>query len=47
MISNTIKFIPKRPGEARETLADMTKMETEFRWKPSKNIEDYIAEKLK
>ncbi len=47
MISNTIKFIPKRPGEATETLADMTRMETEFRWKPSKNIEDYIAERLK
>ena len=47
MISNTIKFIPERPGEARETLADMTRMETEFHWKPSKKIEDYIMEKLK
>ena len=47
MISNTIKFISKRPGEATETLADMTRMETEFHWKPSKNIEDYIAERLK
>lgn len=47
LISDNIKFIPERPGEARETLADMSKMEKEFGWKPVNKIEEYIAEKLK
>ena len=47
MISDTVKFIPERPAEAKETLANMTKMNIHFNWKPQKRIEDYIKEKLK
>ena len=47
MISDTVKFIPERPAEARETKADMSRMAAELYWKPSKKIEDYIVEKLK
>ena len=47
MISDVVKFIPERPAEAKETLANMTKMNIHFNWKPQKRIEDYIKEKLK
>ncbi len=46
MISDTIKFIPQRPAEARETLADNSKMLYYFGWMPSKEIKDYILENL-
>lgn len=42
-----IKFLAPRPGEARETLADTTKIMREFGWKPSKRIEDYVYKILK
>jgi UDP-glucose 4-epimerase len=45
-ISDTIKFIPPRQGEAKETLADTEKIMFEFDWHPSKKIEDYIQEQL-
>lgn len=46
MISNTVEFIPPRIGESRITLADNHKICYNMGWKPTKNIEDYIAENL-
>jgi len=46
MISNNIKMIEPRLGEAYITLADNTKLKTVFGWNPSKKLEDYIKEKL-
>jgi len=46
MISDTIKFIPLRQGEAKETLADVVQTTFGFDWHPSKKIEDYIQEQL-
>jgi UDP-glucose 4-epimerase len=42
MISDTVKFIPPRPAEARITLADNNKIRETFNWEPTKKIEDYI-----
>ena len=47
MISPNQIFIEPRIGESRETLADITKLESEFNWKPTLKITDYIEEKLK
>lgn len=44
MISDNIVFVPPRIGEAKETLADNSKIKREFDWKPTKKIEDYIRE---
>jgi UDP-glucose 4-epimerase len=46
MIGDNIKFIPPRPAESKETLADNSKIRTEFGWQPTKKIEDYIKECL-
>lgn len=46
MISNDIRYIDPRPGEARETLANNKKITDEFGWYPSKKLEDYIKENL-
>lgn len=46
MISDTIKFIPPRPGESRVTLASNNKMRIYFDWEPTKEIENYIKENL-
>ena len=46
MISDVVRFIPERRGEARQTLAKMNKMYIEFNWRPNKSIEDYIQEQL-
>lgn len=42
MISDKIVFIPARPGEARETLSDTTKIQSAMGWKPSVNLADWI-----
>lgn len=47
MISNKVEFIPERLGEAKETLANNSKISSVFGWKPTKNIKDYIQENLK
>ena len=41
-----IKYISKRPGEARNTLADISEIKTETNWSPEYNLEDYIKEKV-
>lgn len=44
MISDNIVYVPQRPAEARETLANNEKIKKEFGWNPVKRIEDYIKE---
>jgi UDP-glucose 4-epimerase len=46
MISDTVKFIPPRPAEARITLANNTKAKTILGWNPKKEIHEYIRENL-
>ena len=43
MISDNISFIPERPGEMRETLADNSKIKRVLGWEPSVKLEDYIS----
>ena len=45
MISNEIKFIEARPGEARISLANSDKLKS-LGWNPSVDLEDYIKEQL-
>lgn len=42
MISENISFIPKRQGEMRETLADISKSMKILKWNPSIEVHDYI-----
>lgn len=42
LIGGKRKYIPQRPGEARETLADNTKIRELLGWKPTVSIEDWI-----
>jgi UDP-glucose 4-epimerase len=46
MISDTVRFIPPRIGEAYITLADNDKIRNTFDWEPTKKIEDYIKERV-
>jgi nucleoside-diphosphate-sugar epimerase len=46
MISDDIKFIPPRLGEARITLANNTKAKTLLGWCPSIELESYITKQL-
>lgn len=43
MISTNQIFIDARIGEALETLADTTKLERVFNWKPTMSISEYIS----
>lgn len=45
-ISDIVKFIPPRPGEAKETLADTQKIYEQLGWEANKNIMDYIKDNL-
>ena len=47
MISLNSIHIPAREGEARETLADATKIEKTFGWKPRVKLEDWIGVNVK
>lgn len=42
-----IKYLPSRPGEARDTLADIEESKSKLNWEPIKNLPDYISEFLK
>jgi len=44
MFKDDILYIPKRPGEAQDTLADITKTQGTFGWMPKMNIKRYIDE---
>jgi UDP-glucose 4-epimerase len=42
MIGNDITFVPKREGEAWETLADVTKIQTHLHWKPTVDLRKWL-----
>jgi UDP-glucose 4-epimerase len=44
MISNNIKYIEKRPGEAKNIMADTEKISMDFGWKPKISLEKWIME---
>jgi len=43
MISNNQKFIDNRPGEMKETLADISKIKSVLGWEPTVDLRDYIG----
>ena len=43
MFGGKIEYISKRPGEARDTLADISKIESAIGWRPMHTLEDYVA----
>ena len=43
-ISSQIEFVPKRIGEAKETLSNITKIKEVFGWKPNKTLLEWIGE---
>ena len=45
MFGGNIKYIPARPGEAWETLADITNTIEDAKWIPETQLEEYIAKK--
>ena len=45
-LDSRLSYIPERPGEARETLAEIYKAAVCLNWFPRKKIEDYIHEEL-
>ena len=47
MFGGPIKYIPSRPGENRETLADIRDTTEQTGWIPHYNLENYIKEKIK
>lgn len=47
MISNNIEFIDERKGEAKLTLADVSKIKELLNWEPKIKINDYIRNQLK
>jgi UDP-glucose 4-epimerase len=46
-ISNNYIFVPERLGEARDTLANISKAEELLGWEPLYNVADYIEQELK
>ena len=44
MFGGTKKYIPRRPGEAQNTLADISKTAKETGWIPEINLKDYVRE---
>ena len=42
LISDDIKYIPERQGEARETLADISETTAATGWKPKINLKEYL-----
>ena len=45
-ISDNITYIPSRPGEAQQTLADITKAKEILNWEAKKSLENYIKENI-
>ena len=41
------EYIPERPGEYPETLADFSNAEDKLGWKATKDIDDYITNWVK
>lgn len=46
LISDNITFIPDRPGEAENTLADITKLEKLLEFKPNIDIKNYLLNNI-
>ena len=46
MYNSNKKYIAKRPGEAKTTLADFKKAIEILNYSPTRNIEDYISEEI-
>ena len=44
LIGGDYEFIPERPGEARETLADITKLKSLLGYEPQVTLENWIKE---
>lgn len=44
MFGGKMKYLPARPGEARETLADISITTKNTGWKPEIKLEDYVKE---
>lgn len=42
-----IEYIPSRPGEAKETLADIKQTKDSTGWKPESSLRQYVADFLK
>lgn len=47
MVQNRHTFIPPRPAESRETLADITKIKTLLGWAPEVTLQDWIKKATK
>ncbi len=43
----SIEYLPARPGEAKETLADISFTQEQLGWNPVKNLPDYVSEFVK
>ena len=46
MISDDVKYIPSRLGEARISLANVDKIYKTFAWKPQQNLEDWVKKQI-
>jgi nucleoside-diphosphate-sugar epimerase len=45
MMQGEYTFLPERVGEARHTLADITKIKQYFGWEPKKSLKEYMENK--
>ena len=45
-ISDDVVYIPPRIGEARNSLANIDKIEKTFAWKPQMSVEEWIKGKV-
>ena len=46
MISENVKYIPPRLGEARISLANVDKIYNTFAWKPQQNLEEWVKKQI-
>ena len=46
MISDDIKYIPPRLGEARISLANVDKIYNTFAWRPQQNLEEWVKKQI-
>ena len=46
MISDNIKYIPPRLGEARISLANVDKIYNTFAWRPQQNLEEWVRKQI-
>ena len=46
MISDDVKYIPPRLGEARISLANVDKIYNTFAWKPQQNLEEWVKKQI-